>query len=105
MTHVAFRLRLHGLVQGVYCRDGTVALATRLGLDGWVRNLDDGTVDARVQGTEDAVGAFLVGLRQPSPDARVTRVEIVPDPVIDGDPGFTRRPTAPAEPLDATDRA
>ena len=51
----AKRLRIAGLVQGVGYRDWMVREARRLGVDGWVRNRGDGSVEAFVQGDVPAV--------------------------------------------------
>ncbi len=44
------RIRVHGHVQGVWFRDWTNREAKTLGIDGWVRNCRDGTVEALVAG-------------------------------------------------------
>jgi acylphosphatase len=44
-----------GMVQGVFFRAATARLAQRLELTGWVRNLDDGRVEAVFEGEKDAV--------------------------------------------------
>jgi len=41
---------IHGRVQGVFFRDSMRREAQRLGIAGWVRNRNDGTVEAAVQG-------------------------------------------------------
>ena len=43
-------LRIRGKVQGVFFRESTRVEATRLGLTGWVRNRDDGSVEAVAEG-------------------------------------------------------
>ena len=48
LTHL--RLRIEGFVQAVGYRNYVISEATRLGVDGWVRNRTDGTVEALVSG-------------------------------------------------------
>lgn len=52
-------LRFVGQVQGVGFRWTSSMVASRLGLTGWVRNEDDGSVTAEIQGEESHVGAFF----------------------------------------------
>lgn len=60
-----------GKVQGVGYRLATVRRAHMVGVGGWVRNNDDGSVEALVQGTPDQVDQMLEWLRQGPPQARV----------------------------------
>jgi len=64
-------VRVTGKVQGVGFRLATVRRAHLLGVGGWVRNNDDGSVEALVQGTPDQVDQMLEWLRQGPPQARV----------------------------------
>ena len=75
MSTVALRVRVHGVVQGVFFRDGCATEARRLGVTGWVRNEDDGTVMVHVEGEPHAVGAVLDWCRSGPPRAEVDRVE------------------------------
>lgn len=63
--------RLEGRVQGVGFRAGTRRLAEHHGVAGWVRNVDDGAVEGRVEGAQAAVDAFLRALPGASPAGRV----------------------------------
>ena len=55
MEKTAVTARIFGRVQGVGYRLYIGRAAERLGLDGWVRNLADGTVEAVFQGDKDSV--------------------------------------------------
>ncbi|CCV08285.1 acylphosphatase [Mesorhizobium metallidurans STM 2683] len=55
----AIRVRIGGRVQGVSFRVWTRIEAERLGLAGWVRNEDDGSVTALIVGTEGAVSTMM----------------------------------------------
>jgi acylphosphatase len=48
-----------GFVQGVSYRKQTCRIANNLGVKGWVRNLDNGTVEACLEGEESAVDALI----------------------------------------------
>jgi acylphosphatase len=69
-------LFISGLVQGVFFRDHTQRWASSLGLTGWVRNLDDGRVEALAEGPENDLQAFISKLRQGPPHARVEDIEV-----------------------------
>ena len=71
----AIRAVARGRVQGVGFRDAAVAEAHRLGVLGWVRNADDGTVTAHLEGPEPAVERLLAFLEAGPPAARVEAVE------------------------------
>ena len=59
MMTVVKRLRIHGKVQGIGCRYSMLAQAAATGVNGWVRNRQDGTVEAMVAGTPDAVEQII----------------------------------------------
>jgi len=84
------RAVVHGRVQGVYFRGATVDAARQHGVDGWVRNQRDGTVEAVFEGPPAAVLALLDFVRDGPPAARVERVEIAEEPPV-GERGFTYR--------------
>jgi acylphosphatase len=72
-------LVIHGRVQGVFFRESMRQEAQRLGVSGWVKNRNDGSVEAAVHGDTVAVDA-LVGWAQRGPElAHVERVDIAPD--------------------------
>lgn len=72
----AVRVRVHGVVQGVGFRAWTIGRADALGLSGWVRNRADGSVDAHLEGGDDAVETMLGLLAGGPPAAVVDRVEV-----------------------------
>ena len=74
MTTEARRLAIRGRVQGVGYRDSAVQAAFECGVHGWVRNRRDGSVEALVQGSTDAVDRFVAWCRRGPPLARVTEV-------------------------------
>ena len=63
-----------GKVQGVGFRAAAVRQAHQLKLGGWVRNLDDGRVEALLQGEHEALDRMLSWLLQGPPGARVDEV-------------------------------
>lgn len=86
------RLVITGHVQNVFYRDWFTEQAAALGLDGWVRNRADGSVEAIVQGPSEAVGAIIARAHQGSPASRVDGVESTEEsgPILTG---FGQRPT------------
>jgi DNA ligase D-like protein (predicted 3'-phosphoesterase) len=71
---VAIRAVVRGEVQDVGFRDGTVRRARELGVLGWVRNGQDGTVEVHAEGPAPAVDGLLAFLREGPPAARVLEV-------------------------------
>ena len=66
--------RISGRVQMVWYRAWTVEQAEKRGLSGWVRNRNDGTVEALFSGPSEAVSAMLAACRDGPPGARVTDI-------------------------------
>ncbi|MGE5184433.1 MAG: acylphosphatase [Acidobacteriota bacterium] len=65
-----------GRVQGVSFRASTAHEARRLGVVGWVRNRDDGSVELEAEGPDDRVTALLAWCEHGPPAARVDRVAV-----------------------------
>ena len=70
------RVIAHGRVQGVFFRDSVRRRAESFGVAGWVRNRDDGTVEAVFEGDEGAVDAMVEFIREGPGRADVSRVEV-----------------------------
>ena len=64
-----------GRVQGVFFRDHTQRWAASLGLSGWVRNLDDGRVEAVVEGERSKIEDLIAKLKHGPPMSDVTNIE------------------------------
>ena len=73
----SIRVRITGHVQGVGFRAWTEQRANALGLSGWVRNAENGDVEALFSGTQDAVNAMLSACTEGPRHARVERVELL----------------------------
>jgi len=69
-------LSITGRVQGVWFRGWTVKKASTLGLDGWVRNRRDGTVEAVFSGPTAAVEEMIEACRKGPPAACVDGLEV-----------------------------
>jgi acylphosphatase len=67
---------VRGRVQGVGFRAATAHEARRLGVEGWVRNLPDGTVEVDARGAPAAIDALLAWLGAGLRGARVTGLDI-----------------------------
>lgn len=89
-TRVRRRLRISGRVQGVWYRGSTREAALKLGVDGWVRNLPDGSVEAVVEGAEDAVRRLVDWCHDGPPLARVDDIQATEEP-LEGLHGFDVR--------------
>lgn len=68
---------IKGRVQGVGFRAAAVRQAHMLRVSGWIRNLDDGSVEALLQGPHDLVDRMLSWLHTGPPAARVDEVSHV----------------------------
>ncbi len=69
-------LVIGGRVQGVFYRATALEVCQRLSLQGWIRNLAEGEVEAVVEGSEDALKEFLEWARQGPPAATVDEVRV-----------------------------
>src|SRR5919107_301610 len=85
------RVIAHGRVHGVFFRDSTRREAQKLGVAGWVRNVDDGTVEAVFEGDAGAVGAMVDFCRAGPGKAQVNRLDVEEADAPEGLRGFEVR--------------
>jgi acylphosphatase len=72
---VRAHLFISGMVQGVFFRTSTKSEATRLGVQGWVRNLSDGRVELIAEGEKLDVEKLIVWCHRGPVGARVINVD------------------------------
>jgi DNA ligase D-like protein (predicted 3'-phosphoesterase) len=72
----AVRATARGAVQGVGFREATVRVADRIGVLGWVRNGEDGSVLVHAEGPEAAVGEMVEFLEVGPSGAQVAGVDL-----------------------------
>jgi acylphosphatase len=88
--HARAHLFIEGRVQGVFYRSFTHEQAVGLGLDGWVRNLHDGRVEAVFEGPKELVEQVIAACQKGPPGARVSHMDISWEPPA-GEKGFEVR--------------
>ncbi len=71
-------VRIMGRVQGVYYRSSLQQQAQAMGILGWCRNMPDGSVEALLSGSKEAVDALIQWCHLGPPNAQVERVEVTP---------------------------
>ena len=76
MARAAVRLRITGLVHGVFFRASMAEQASNRGVSGWVRNMADGSVHAFLEGDEDKVMRVVEWAKHGPPRARVDAVYV-----------------------------
>lgn len=76
MGRVSLKVVVSGRVQGVAFRASMREAAVLHGVEGWVRNRDDGVVIAILQGEEASVGKVVEWAGRGPPMARVASVKL-----------------------------
>ena len=81
-----------GRVQGVFFRMETRRAAERFGVNGWVRNRQDGTVEAVFEAASEKVNQMIDWCRTGPPMASVSDVKVESIDFTGEDKGFLIRP-------------
>ena len=79
---------MRGAVQGVGYRFSAARAAALRDVSGWVRNRADGTVEAVLEGSQEAVESMVEWCRRGPPGALVADVEVHEEPP-EGVAGFS----------------
>jgi acylphosphatase len=75
-----YHLLIKGRVQGVFYRATAKEVAKNLGIRGWIKNTNDGNVEAVVTGTELLMQNFIAWCRSGPKEAQVNDVLITEQP-------------------------
>jgi acylphosphatase len=87
METLRCRVIVRGRVQGVWFRDATRRQAETERVAGWVRNREDGTVEAVFEGEPHAVARCVSWCRMGPPRAEVTGIDVHEEAPL-GERGF-----------------
>lgn len=87
---VRYRVLISGRVQGVFFRDTCRRVAEQHGVNGWVRNLQDGSVEAVFEGPAAEVGRLVEWSHRGPRSAVVEDVHVEAEPP-EGISGFQIR--------------
>lgn len=88
---IARQVRIAGHVQGVFFRAWSKEQAERLGVNGWIRNCPDGSVEGHIEGPEQSVDRLVDLLRHGPPGARVDGLELREADLLDANRFEVRR--------------
>ena len=73
----SYKFLVSGRVQGVYYRANIAKNAKKVGLSGYVKNLEDGRVEASVTCNAGTVAMFEAILRKGSPISKVSALKVL----------------------------
>ncbi|MBC7112480.1 MAG: acylphosphatase [Candidatus Methanomethyliales bacterium] len=74
--HARAQIRVYGIVQGVGFRYFTLRIARKLGLVGYVQNLNNGSVEIVAEGEKDSLLKLIEEVRIGPPGASVENLKI-----------------------------
>jgi len=75
MPKICVKVKITGLVHGVFFRASLARVAAQEGVAGWVRNVPDGSVESVLEGEEKAVRKVVDWARRGPPRSRVDSVK------------------------------
>lgn len=81
-------LLISGIVQGVGYRWSCQRAAARIGVKGWVRNLEDGRVEAVAQGTREQVEELIKWCYRGPSEASVSDIAVTYEEAAEDFPDF-----------------
>ena len=91
MENARAHLFIDGMVQGVFYRAFTRDIAHKLKLDGWVRNLRDGRVEALFEGEKSIIQKAIQACYAGPPGAKVTNIDVQWETYTGDEKGFSVR--------------
>lgn len=77
-----YKIKIYGKVQGVYFRESTVKKALELGVKGFVRNEDDGSVYCEAEATKEIIDKFIKWCKSGVELSRVDDVKIIEGKIL-----------------------
>jgi acylphosphatase len=92
-NEITVHLWIRGRVQGVGYRESMRLVAQALDVKGWVRNRNDGRVEALIQGDEPAVERLIAWCHNGPPGANVEYVDAQLAEAVEPFIAFSRLPT------------
>jgi len=82
------KVRVFGFVQGIGYRSWTKRKAEELGLKGWVKNLEDGSVEGHLEGEESSLNLMIELMKKGPRFARVEKIEVKEENRVKGYENF-----------------
>lgn len=76
------RVIVEGHVQGVFFRQSCQREALAAGIAGWIRNNNDGSVEAALEGGPDGIERIISWMREGPGGAVVTGVKIIDEDLL-----------------------